>query len=135
MAGIFTTKDLRAGPSIATVEAPKIASLRFWRDSASFALLQDAVGVITARWSADVAAAPLAAAGGTFLQHGDAQVLFALRVRAAHHGLRGPPLLCAVVAHRQDLDLAVVLLEPQAVHRCGATTQANHVGLRHVSGR
>lgn len=122
-----------------TVEAlaPKIASVCFWRDSACFTLLQDTaeleqnvVGVITDSWSVDVAAEPLVAADGTFLEHGDAQVLFALRMGAAHHGLRGP-LLRAVVPHGQDLDLAVVLLETQAVHCCGATTQTDHVGLRH----
>lgn len=138
MTGIFTTQDLCARLLIYTVEAPalKIASVCFWRDSACFALLQDAaeleqnvVGVITDLWSVDLTAAPLVAAGGTFLEHGDTQVLFALRVSAAHHGLRGP-LLRAVVTHCQDLDLAVVLLEAQAVHCCGATMQTNRVGLR-----
>lgn len=53
----------------------------------------------------------------TFLQHGDAQILFTVRLSAAHDGL---PLafLSRGVAHRQDLDLAVVQLGGQAVKRC-----------------
>lgn len=93
-------------------------------------LEQNVVGVITDLWSVDLTAEPLAAAAGTFLEHGDAQVLFALRMSAAHHGLR-IPLLRAVVTHRQDLDLAVVLLETKAVHCCRATMHTNRVGLRH----
>lgn len=137
MTGIFTTKDLCGRLSIYTAEALalKIASVCFWRDSVCFTLLQDTaeleqnvVGVITDLWSVDLRAEPLLAADGTFLEHGDTQVLFALRMSAAHHGLR-IPLLCAVVTHCQDLDLAVVLLETQAVHCCGATMQTNHIGL------
>lgn len=67
----------------------------------------------------------------TFLQHGDAQVLLALRMGAAHHGLRSPLLRAVVVVtHRQNLDLAVVLLESQAVHCCRATNPTNDVSLQ-----
>lgn len=65
----------------------------------------------------------------TFLEHGDAQVLFTLRMGAAHYGL-GLALLRAVVTHRQDLDLTVVLLKSQAVHRCSETIEKNkHRGI------
>lgn len=61
-------------------------------------------------------------AGRTFLEHGDAQVLFTLRMGAAHYGL-GLALLRTVVTHRQDLDLTVVLLKSQAVDRCSETIE------------
>lgn len=66
----------------------------------------------------------------TFLQHGDAQVLLALRMSAAHHGLRSPLLCAVVVTHRQNLDLAVVLLESQAVHRCRATNPTDDISVQ-----
>lgn len=58
----------------------------------------------------------------TFLEHGDAQVLFTLRMGAAHYGL-GLALLRAVVTHRQDLDRTVILLKSQAVDRCSETNE------------
>lgn len=94
----------------------------FYCDSVCFTLLQDTaeleqnVGVIMNSWSgtADLTDEPPFTANGTFLEHGDTQVLFALRMSATHHGLR-VPLLGAIVTHCQDLDVAVVLLETQAV--------------------
>lgn len=53
----------------------------------------------------------------TFLEHGDAQVLFTLGLSAAHDGLC-LALLRRVVTHCQDLDLTIVLLGSQAIDRC-----------------
>ena len=56
----------------------------------------------------------------TFLEHGHPQVLFTLRLSAAHDRL-SLALLCAGVTHCQDLDLTIVLLGSQAIHPCWAT--------------
>lgn len=108
--------------------------MRFYCDSVCFTLLQDAaelaqdvVGVMTAWWSGY--GRSNSRSPRTFLEHGDTQILLALRMSAAHHGLR-PPLLCAVVTNCQNLDLAVILLETQAVHGCRATIQRNDIRMK-----
>lgn len=137
---MFTTKDLFTRLSICTVEAlalkiasvcactmtqcvsPSYKTLQSWRRML-WVLLRTR-GQVTA----DVTTEPAVNAHGTFLEHGDAQVLLALRMGAAHHGLR-VPLLCAVVTHCQDLDLAIVLLETQAIHCCRATIRTDDITL------
>lgn len=65
----------------------------------------------------------------TFLQHGDAEVLLALRMSAAYRWLHLAVIGAAAVAHRQYLDLTVVLLEGQAIHRCSVTIGAERHGV------
>lgn len=70
----------------------------------------------------------------TFLEHGDAQVLLALRLGAAHHRL-GLALVRAAVTHRQDLDLPVILLPVNSCRKpvTDTTNQGGREGL--IAGR
>lgn len=128
---MFTTKDLCSVDVDGWALALKIASVRGSIVTQCVSppyktlLEHSVVGVQTDSWSGYGRCD--GRTKGTFLEHGDAQVLLALRMGAAHHGLRCALFCAVVVTHCQNLDLAVVLLETQAVHCCGATTQTNDI--------
>ena len=95
---------------------------------------QHAVGVNKDPWFAiaDAETERFSNADNTFLEHGDAQILFTLRLSAAHDRL-GLALLRAAVTHCQDLDLTVILLGSQAIDRCRATIPREQTPSQHSS--